>query len=445
MGWVETQVEELAGDRVRLRIEVSGAHVRHAVDHAASDLASAVKIPGFRKGKVPMPVLIARVGKERVYSEAVESHIGGWFRNAATEARIRPVSRPEYEYDLPDSADASFSFTATVDVQPKVEVPDWTTLEVPAREAEVPEEIVAAELEALQRTVAELVPVERPAQEGDVAVLDVVGDQGAQRDYVVEIGDGRFVDEINQALVGMSAGETKTVDWSDDGEHQRLELTLKDLKEKVLPPLDDELARSASEFDTLAELRADVEERLRGQVEAELDTEFRLATADALAEAARTKPAPALVDARAADLVRGLAASLENRGITLDTYLAITNRSPEELSDQLRAEAARSLARELVLESVADQLGIEVSDEEIASVLREQGESEETIEQVLLSPQKESIRDDLRLRQALDRVSGEVKRIPVELAHAREKLWTPDKGAAAPDTKLWTPGSKEPA
>ena len=102
MGWVETQVEELADDRVRLRIEVPSAHVRHAVDHAASDLASAVKIPGFRKGKVPMPVLLARVGKERVYSEAVESHIGGWFRNAATEARIRPVSRPEYEYDLPD-------------------------------------------------------------------------------------------------------------------------------------------------------------------------------------------------------------------------------------------------------------------------------------------------------------------------------------------------------
>ena len=443
MGRVETQVEELADDRVRLRVEVSSTHVRHAVDHAASDLASAVKIPGFRKGKVPMPVLLARVGKERVYSEAVESHIGGWFRNAATEARIRPVSRPEYDYDLPDSADTSFSFTATVAVQPKVDVADWTQLEVPALEPEVPEEVVSAELEALRRTIAELVPVDRPAAEGDVAVLDLVSEQGAQRDYVVEIGDGRFVEEVSEALIGMRAGETKTVEWSEEDESHRLEVTLKDLKEKVLPPLDDELARAGSEFDTLAELRADVEGRLREQVEAELDAEFRLATADALAEASGAEPAAALVDARAADLVRGLAASLERRGISLDTYLAITNRAPEELSEQLRAEARRSLARELVLESVAEQLEIEVADDELASVLREQGESEETIEQVLASPQRESIRDDLRLRNALDRVAQDVKRIPVELANAREKLWTPEKEKSARDTKLWTPGQEE--
>jgi trigger factor len=390
-----------------------------------------------------MPVLLARVGKERVYSEAVESHIGGWFRNAATEARIRPVSRPEYEYDLPDSADSSFSFTATVVVQPKVAVADWATLEVPAREPEVPEEVVEAELEALRRTVAELVPVERPAQEGDVAVIDLVGSEGAQRDYVVEIGDGRFVDELNHALTGMRAGDSKTVEWSEDGEPHRLEVALKDLKEKVLPPLDDELARSATEFDTLAELRADVEARLREQIEAELDAEFRLATADALADASGATPAPELVDARAAELVRGLAASLEGRGISLETYLAITNRTPQDLTEQLRAEAQRSLARELVLESVAEQLGVEVSDDELGSVLREQGESEETIEQVLASPQRESIREDLRLRHALDRVAQDVKRIPIELAHAREKLWTPEKEKTARDTKLWTPGQEE--
>jgi trigger factor len=270
-----------------------------------------------------------------------------------------------------------------------------------------------------------------------------VSDQGAQRDYVVEIGDGRFVDEINQALIGMRAGETKTVEWTENDEPHRLEVTLKDLKEKVLPPLDDDLARAASEFDTLAELRADVEARLREQIEAELDAEFRLATADALAEASGTTPAPELVDARAAELVRGLAASLEGRGISLDTYLAITNRTPDQLTEQLRTEAQRSLARELVLESVAEQLEIEVSDEELAAVLREQGESEETIEQVLASPQRESIREDLRLSNALDRVAQDVKRIPVELAHAREKLWTPEKETTARDTKLWTPGQEE--
>src|ERR671928_1023116 len=105
MARMETQVEELADNRVRLQVEVGPGDVRHAVEHAASDLAASVKIPGFRKGKVPMQVLVARVGKERVYSEAVETHIGGWFRNAALSSRVRPVSRPEYEYDLPSSAD----------------------------------------------------------------------------------------------------------------------------------------------------------------------------------------------------------------------------------------------------------------------------------------------------------------------------------------------------
>src|SRR2546427_412538 len=203
MGRVETQVEELPENRVRLTVEVPRDAVQHAVDHAASDLAGSVKIPGFRKGKVPLPVLLARVGKERLYSEAVESHIGGWFRNAALTSRVRPVSRPEYEYDLPSSADETFSFRATVDVQPKI---------------------------------------------------------------------------------------------------ASAEVTVKEVKEKILPPLDDDLARTASEFDTLAELRADIEGRLREQLEAELESEFRAAAVDRLVEATRVQPAPALVDSRANEL-----------------------------------------------------------------------------------------------------------------------------------------------
>src|SRR5438876_1986299 len=125
MARVETQAEELPKNRVRLTVEVPRDEVKHAVDHAATDLAESVKIPGFRKGKVPMQVLMARVGKERVYSEAVESHIGGWYRNAVAGSRIRPVARPEYEYELPSSADDSFRFKATVAVQPKIDPADW--------------------------------------------------------------------------------------------------------------------------------------------------------------------------------------------------------------------------------------------------------------------------------------------------------------------------------
>ncbi|PWU19441.1 MAG: trigger factor [Candidatus Rokuibacteriota bacterium] len=446
MGRVQTQVEELAGDRVRVSVEVPVDDVRHAVDHAASDLAGATKIPGFRKGKVPLPVLIARVGKERLYSEAVESHIGGWLRNALTSTRVRPTGRPEYEYELPESPETSFRFTATLPVQPPVQLADWTTLEVGAPELEVPAEAVEAELEALRSTVAELTPVERPAREGDVAVLDLVSPSGDRTpDTVVELGSGRLVDELEQALIGLAPGETRTVTYEvgDEGESRTVDVTLNELKEKVLPPLDDELARTASEFDTLAELRADIESRLQEQLAEELETEFRVAAVDALARASNVEPQPALVDARASDLLEGLARTLERRGISLETYLAITGRSPEELTQQLRAEAAAAVARELVLEAVADQLGLEVTDEELTGELREQGEEEETIERVLASPARETIREDLRLRKAVNRVASEVKRIPLELAEARDKLWTPEKEKAPTDTKLWTPGQEE--
>ncbi|MGZ4256273.1 MAG: trigger factor, partial [Gaiellaceae bacterium] len=169
-----TQVEELADNKVRLTVEVPPADLQHAVEHATSDLARSVKVPGFRKGKVPTAVLEARIGRERIFNEAVETHIGGWFLNAAASNRIRPIAQPEYDYAVPESEEGPFSFTATVSVQPKPEPADWTQLEVPKHEATVPEEAVQAELEALQRSVAELVPVEgRAAQQGDTVVVDL--------------------------------------------------------------------------------------------------------------------------------------------------------------------------------------------------------------------------------------------------------------------------------
>src|ERR1700759_841632 len=128
---MESQVEELAGDRVRLTVEVSADDVQHAVAHATHDLAERVKIPGFRRGKVPTPVLVSRVGKERLYSEAVESHIGTWFWSAARRSRVRPVEQPSYDYELPENDDEAWKFTAEFAVQQHPEPADWTQLEVP--------------------------------------------------------------------------------------------------------------------------------------------------------------------------------------------------------------------------------------------------------------------------------------------------------------------------
>src|SRR3954465_6290077 len=148
---MQAQVEELGNSKVRLTVEVPGADVKHAVDHAASDLADSVKIPGFRKGKVPLTGLKQRIGKERLYAEAVESHIGGWFWNAAAQTRIHPVAQPEFGYELPDGDGSDWRFTATVAVQAKPELPDWSTLEVPAAEPDIPAELVEQALQEGRR------------------------------------------------------------------------------------------------------------------------------------------------------------------------------------------------------------------------------------------------------------------------------------------------------
>jgi trigger factor len=431
---------------------VSPEQVRHAVDHALDDLSGSVKLPGFRKGKIPKQVLVSRLGKDRIYAEAVDSHIGGWFWNAAARSRIRPVTDPAYEFELPGTADEAWSFTATVEVQALPEIVDWTTLEVPRLEVEVPEESIEAELEALRESVAELAPAgDRAAREGDTLVVDLVDAQGeAQRDTVVELGAGRIAPEIEAALVGARAGETKEVSFpSAGGEHVPMSITVRELQEKVLPPVDDELARAASEFDTLAELRASIEETLRAQLESEVDSAFRVAAVDELVRASNVQPALPLVRSRATDLLTGFVRSLERRGISLDAYLTATGGSGEELQRQMVLEAAVSVSRELALEALAERAGIAISDEDVKAYIREEAEAageedvEGVIEDVWAHAQQESIREDLRLRAALDRLAADVTPIAPELADAREKLWTPDKEKAAGDTKLWTPGSKE--
>jgi trigger factor len=448
-----TQVEELSDNRVRLTVEVPQADLQHALEHAFSDLARSVKVPGFRKGKVPTQVLEARIGKERIFSEAVESHIGGWFLNAAASTRIRPVAAPEYDYDLPESEDQQFSFTATVSVQPKPEPADWTKLEVGYAEPEIPAEVVDGELEELRSSVAELAPVEdRPARTGDVVVIDVLNPDGeGQRDLVVELGAGRLVEELERALIGTSPGEAKEVDLPQpDGSSIAASIALKELKEKVLPPLDDELARAASEFDTLEELRGDIEQRIRDLLEEEAETAFRADAVDSLVRESGVEAAGPLVEARTRELLNALVRSLERRGISADAYLQLTGQTGDQLVEQIRTEAQLSVGRELVLEAVADKLELDVDDAEIEELIREQAEThgddaDEAIARVFESDGVETLRADLRLRKALDRVAAEAQRVPAEVARARESIWTPDKESQPTETKLWTPGSKEPA
>ena len=449
MAFVKTKVEELPESRVRLDVEVPEADVAHAFEHAATDMAESLRVPGFRRGKAPVPVVIARVGREAVWQEALRGHLDSWFWSAAETSGIHPVASPEVEFeDLPDDG-GTFKFSATVAVMPKPDVADWKTLEVPFAEAEVPSEAVDAELDRLRETVAELSPVEgRAVQEGDTVVLDIVGEGvPPQRDYVTEVGADRLVNEIDDALPGMNRGETKAVRIQAEEGPLPVDVTVKEIKEKVLPELDDDLARSASEFETFEDLRAEIESRLTEQLTEELEIRFREAAVDALVDASEVETVEPLVERRTAELWSGIARSLQARGISTETYLTMTGQSAEEVVARLRAEAEQSLARELVLDAAADKLGVEVSDEEIDELIQSQSEETDDIEESKRLLQEnggyERIRADLRLKKALDEIVAGVKRIPVELAAARDKLWTPEKEKEGTKMNIWTPGSEE--
>jgi trigger factor len=445
---VETSVEQLADDRVRLTVEVPADDVNHAIEHATHDLAGRVKVPGFRPGKVPTQVLMSKIGKQRLYSEAVDSHIGSWFWSAVARSRVRPAEQPEYAYELPTSPREDWRFTAEFAVQPRPEPADWTELEVARTAVEVPDETLTRELERLQRIAADLSPVEnRTAQPGDVVVVDILSEGGfGQRDYVFELGAERLVDEIEQAVRGLVPGEEREVAWElADGSERRGSVTLKELHEKVLPPLDDEVAKTVSEYDSLDELRRDIEAQLRERLDEEAEAQFRQAAVDELVKASNVDPEGLSVEMRTRELLQGFVRALQQRGIDPNAYLQMTNTSAGELEGRLRAEAKQSIARELLLEAVADKLGLEVTDDEIREELREQGEDDGDIDDFFERSGAERVRPDLRMKKALDRVVSEVKRISPEQADAREKLWTPDKEKEKTNRpkNVWTPGSKE--
>src|SRR5919198_703855 len=387
-------VEELPDNKVRITVDVPREDVHHAVEHAASDLAATVKIPGFRKGKVPKPVLVSRIGKERLYTEAIESHIAGWYGNAVARARIRPAEQPELDYELPASDDEDWRFTATVSVLPKPAVAEWKQLQVPYAEPEVPEDYVDHELNVLRSTIAELSPVEdRPTQLGDTVVIDLVARDGGQRDYVVELGSGRLLPELEDQLVGMSVGETKDVSL----------------------------------------------ERLRDQVQAEVDEAFRRATLDRLVEASNVRVSGPLVDARTRTLLRELDTVMRRSGGSLEAYLQLSGEPAENLVARLREQAAASVAGELVLEAAADQLGIDVSEQEVEEAFRDRFDDADTVlEQAREAGAFESERESMRMARTLDRIAQEVERVPPEQAEARERIWTPDKEKPKTEAKLWT-------
>ena len=465
---VKTTTTELDRSRVRLEVEVEPAAVEKELTATAKELARDMKMPGFRKGKVPAEVVMRQLGREAVLDQTLRRALPAWYEEAVTDARVATVGDPKVDLtDLPEKG-APLAFTIEVGVRPKAKLGDYKGVEAGRREAQATDEEVETELEAQREALASLENVDRPAEKGDFIVLDFVGkvdgepfEGGDARGYLLELGSERLIPGFEAQLEGASAGESRTVTvtFPDEygaehlaGKEAVFECEVKEVKEKRLRDLDDEFAADAGGFDTLAEMREEIASKITELKGQQLDGEFRENVVDAVAANATIDIPSELVASKATEMWNQAARGLARRGIPPDQYLQMTGKTEEELVEDAKPDAEKALRREAVLAAVIETEGIEVSDDELIDALRTaataadgsqptDADLQKTLERAREHGRDELLREDIAMRKAVDVLAEHAKPIPIEQQEARDKLWTPEKGAAEKKSKLWTPGS----
>jgi len=472
---VKTTVTELPDSRVRLQVQVPSSEIEGRLEHKANQLGRELKLPGFRRGKVPAPLVIQRIGREAVLEEAVRDTLSRWYSDAIETAGIVPVGDPQVALgDLPPQGEA-LEFSIEIGVLPKAELGSYEGLEVARREPVVDDEQIQQEIDATRERLARLETAERPAAEGDFVVVDYAGSLvesdsadeqtrlqelpgGEGRDQLVELGGGNLIPGFEEGLLGASAGETRTVEVSFPadygnqdlaGREASFEVTVKEVKLKQLPDLDDDFAIDAG-FDSVEELREDIRRRLIEVEQERIEAEFRQAALDAAVAGSRVGLTPELVNARAQEMWERMLHSLSHRGISREAYLQIAGRSEQEILTEMEPDAELALRREAVLTAVVAAEGISPSEQELMQAVspaaeREGVEPDKLLEDLRAGGRLEELREDLAARQAIELIASAATPIPVAQAQAREELWTPEKAAeeqdpAAAPGRLWTPG-----
>ena len=459
---MQTSVKELPGSRVEVEVEVPPATVEKGLNRAARSLAREMRLPGFRKGKAPPSLVIQRLGFGPVFDEALRDSLPEWYERALLDSKVSPVGDPSVEVvSAPEAEGEPLRFKFEIGVRPKARLGDYKGLEVGRAEPDVPDDIVDREIERVREGFAKLEPVERPAAEGDALLIDFEGlldgqafEGGAASDYLLELGSGRLIEGFESQLTSAEPGEERRVEvtFPDDyqaeqlaGEDAVFTVKVKEVREKVLPELDDEFASEASEFDTVAELRADIEQRLGEAVGQRIEQDFRVAAIDAAVEGATMDLPDELALARASERLDRLERQLAQRGMDPAGYFQMQGKTREEVLEESKPDAVVELKREAVLAAIAEAEEIEVSDEEMVEALEHTAEHERTTPEKLLERLRENgrdemVREDIRVRKAIDLVAEAATPIAIGQAEAREQLWTPEKERQAAGG-LWTPDS----
>lgn len=458
---MKTAVTELPDSRVRVEVEVPADLVDRGTQRAARSLAREMRMPGFRKGKAPPSLVIQRLGYGAVLQEAIRESLPEWYEQGLLRSGVSPVGDPQIEIvSAPEAEQEPLEFRFEIAVRPQATLGEYKGLEVGKAEAEPSDEIVDREVERIREGFAKLEPVERAAADGDVLLIDYEGlidgkafEGGKETDGMLELGSGRFIEGFEEQLAGVSGGEQREVrvSFPDDyqaehlaGQEAVFTVDVKEVREKVLPELDDDFASEASEFDTLKELRADIAKRVGEAVDERAEQDFRVAAVDAAVDAATIEIPADLAAARAEERWERVERQLAARGMDPDAYLQMQGKTREELLEESKPDAERELKREAVLAAIAEAEAIEVAEEEMVEALAHTAEHERTTPRKLLERLRENgrdamVREDIQVRKAIDVVADSAKPIPLEQAEAREKIWTPEKEEEKP-SELWTPG-----
>jgi len=406
-----------------LTVETDEAAVADALDQAFKKVRKKVDVPGFRRGKVPRKIFESRFGVESLYQEALDILLPDAYEQAVKETGIEPVDRPQIDIQQLEKG-KSLIFKATVTVKPEVTLGQYKELEIEEKEFKVTDEDVEKELKEMQKQQGQLEAIEDgEVQEGDIVIIDFEGlvdgksfEGGKAEKYNLEVGSGTFIPGFEEQLVGLKPGEEKEihVTFPEDynakdlaGKPAVFKVKLHEIKRLDLPELDDEFAQDVSEFDTLDELKADIEKNLKEKAEKDKENYIREQVVTLAAENAEVDIPEVMIDHEIDHMLHQFEHQLRFQGLDLDTYKKFTGMDDEALKEQFKDEAKEKVKKNLVLEAIAKAEKIEVTEEDVKEEVKKMADEmqrEESEIRKLIDVQGgiDSFKEQLRIKKTID-------------------------------------------
>lgn len=428
---MKVDAERIHKTQMALSVEVEKEQVDEALEKAYRIVVKKVNVPGFRKGKVPRPILEARFGPQVLYEDALEIMISKTFPDALKQAGADPLGEPKFEVVQLEKGQP-LVYKATFAVKPEIQLPEYQGIEVEAAEPPpVTEEDVERVLQQYQQRMARLVEVKGPAQEGDILQIDFTGylgeepfPGGSATDYSLEIGSRTFIPGFEEQLIGAEVEEEREVNTSFPenyhnselaGKEARFKVKVKGIRRKEVDAIDDEFAKDVSEFETLEELKSDISNKMKEQREAQHRQELKEKLAEKLLERVEVEAPEPMVKERLQEMVNQLSQTLSFQGLSVEKYLEMSGKQPQDLVNDMLPAAEKWVKQVLIIEAIAQQEGLAVSDQELAAEAEKFGKmyelSQEKVEKSL-NQIGERLRRDLLIEKTLNFLLEHARIVP---------------------------------